>query len=318
MEMRPYKRPRQGFTLVELLTVIAIIAILAALLLPVFAAVREQSRQSGTLSNMQAVYVGARLFYEDEGHFPSTLFPYAEAAATPPATPNPSCPANRPAVPADVTGGSHVAVPMDEATGFFTENANCSQLNRGYLYREQVKDYNAFLCPDNLVKDKTMVTQVYYPLTVFPTPTLVTWQAGDPTDPTKSGDADLPYDSSVSYTSPRQPKLYYRMDSMDIGPMLNSDGTQRMINGVPAYELHYTPDWTHELGATADVNGSGQANVTQLKYRNPPANRTIITYVTDHVTTAKSSSVLILLDSGTARKMDYQAALQQLPLNYQP
>lgn len=45
------RRQRAAFTLIELLVVIAIIAILAAILFPVFAQAREKARQSSCLSN---------------------------------------------------------------------------------------------------------------------------------------------------------------------------------------------------------------------------------------------------------------------------
>jgi prepilin-type N-terminal cleavage/methylation domain-containing protein len=44
---------RRGFKLIELLVVIAIIAILAAILFPVFAKAREKARRASCLSNLR-------------------------------------------------------------------------------------------------------------------------------------------------------------------------------------------------------------------------------------------------------------------------
>jgi prepilin-type N-terminal cleavage/methylation domain-containing protein len=44
-----------AFTLIELLVVIAVIAILAAILFPVFAQTREKAHQAGCLSNQKQI-----------------------------------------------------------------------------------------------------------------------------------------------------------------------------------------------------------------------------------------------------------------------
>jgi len=56
---------RKGFTLVELLIVVAILAILAALLFPVFAQAREAARRTRCLSNLRQVGMAFALYVVD-------------------------------------------------------------------------------------------------------------------------------------------------------------------------------------------------------------------------------------------------------------
>jgi prepilin-type N-terminal cleavage/methylation domain-containing protein/prepilin-type processing-associated H-X9-DG protein len=70
---RPYKasryaatrRSQSAFTLIELLVVIAIIAILAAILFPVFGRARENARRSSCQSNLKQITLGIKQYTQD-------------------------------------------------------------------------------------------------------------------------------------------------------------------------------------------------------------------------------------------------------------
>lgn len=62
---------KQAFTLIELLVVIAIIALLAAILFPVFGRARENARKSSCLSNLKQLGLGFAQYTQDyDGLFP--------------------------------------------------------------------------------------------------------------------------------------------------------------------------------------------------------------------------------------------------------
>jgi len=63
----------RAFTIIELLIVIAIISILAAILFPVFAQVREKARQTSCASNLKQIGLAALMYDQD---YDDTVVPY--------------------------------------------------------------------------------------------------------------------------------------------------------------------------------------------------------------------------------------------------
>jgi prepilin-type N-terminal cleavage/methylation domain-containing protein/prepilin-type processing-associated H-X9-DG protein len=71
--MSMFSNRRSAFTLIELLVVIAIIAILAAILFPVFAQARESARSTSCLSNTKQIALGQLMYSQD---YDETIIPW--------------------------------------------------------------------------------------------------------------------------------------------------------------------------------------------------------------------------------------------------
>ena len=78
----PYTAPREaerGFTLIELMIVVAIIAILAGILIPNFVNARSQAQTAACESNLRAIATALELYYAD-----NQVYPTASGAAVQP------------------------------------------------------------------------------------------------------------------------------------------------------------------------------------------------------------------------------------------
>ncbi len=124
---------KRGFSLIELLTVIGIIALLAAILMPVFSRAREQARQTACISNLHDMYVAASQYRQDYEDYPPVLLGLPE---------NPD--------------GSYWqqgnAAPVD-----------AGRIRRGFLYPAYVRNIEKFHCPDNTTTDQRAIVNAVFP-----------------------------------------------------------------------------------------------------------------------------------------------------------
>ena len=144
--MKQFRSPsRSAFTLIELLVVIAIIAILAAILFPVFARARENARRSSCSSNLKQIGLGIIQYTQDyDEKLPMRVYgggtPLSLAMSwrrtTLPYTKSTqlfTCPSNRTAqaggIAEDSRAAQLAALPADQQTQIFRTSYACNGQN---------------------------------------------------------------------------------------------------------------------------------------------------------------------------------------------
>ncbi len=105
-------RRRNGFTVIELLTVIAIIGVLAAFLFPVIASSKDNAKKTQCISNMHQIWTGLKAFQQNEGRYPDFI-----------------------------AGPGTDMMDMKEVSGVTPDRGACS------IYPEYVKAVQVLVCP---------------------------------------------------------------------------------------------------------------------------------------------------------------------------
>lgn len=132
----------RGFSLVELLTVIAIIAILAAVIFPVMGVVKERAKQNNCMANLHQIAQGVAMFKTDNRRYPVTLVGAVDDQGR------------------FSTNGSYSGTPVDFG----------SAKNDAHLFSEYVPSVKAFHCPSSNIVDTKATVSV--PLTAYGTDTI--------------------------------------------------------------------------------------------------------------------------------------------------
>jgi len=118
----------RAFTLIELLVVIAIIAILAAILFPVFARAREKARQTACLSNMKQIGTASQMYVQDYDQ----AYPDSRVAGTF-------------ALDGQYKGAAHLC---DWADRIYANDGN-TVAGVGATYAPYIKNIQVFRCPSD-------------------------------------------------------------------------------------------------------------------------------------------------------------------------
>jgi prepilin-type N-terminal cleavage/methylation domain-containing protein len=266
----------KGFTLVELLTVIAIIAILAAIIFPVAGTVRENARRSRCSSNLSQIFVALESYKQDFNAYPPVLGAYAVDANGVP------------------TCNQNAAVPFDAP--------NVPRPLGNYLKNNEI-----FLCPNNPVDDKRLITSAVYPV----------------------GHALAGQNVRLDPINPSSPVVcFYRYDSYDIGR--RPDGS---------YELHYTLFWANQALNQEENRRSGNLanygagyfdnpvgpkstdNPRQLGYRRPDPTA-VVTWCSYHRSyrggqPERAKNDLVLFLNGSVKSVD-STEMFQAPYHMRP
>lgn len=82
-------KKNSGFSLIELLTVIAIMAMLAAIVFPIFGSIKRQTKESQCISNLHAIWSAVRQYRLDEGKCPEQMLTVADSKTDKDADGNP-------------------------------------------------------------------------------------------------------------------------------------------------------------------------------------------------------------------------------------
>jgi len=299
----------QAFTLIELLVVIAIIAILTAILLPVFASVREGSRQGVAVSNMKDIQQKMEQFKLDNHKYPDVLFGYA--------------------IPGGYTDNTtNIGNALAKAQAYDTKNGTRqAQLAFPGLYPAYIKDPEVFTDPNSPTTNGSANQLVSDAAgKAVPLATYIVTPCSAANDNVLRGDTaslcNTPQYESGS--TPLTQRYFYARDAYDSSPIVTG-GNQISTTFLPRYQT--VREGTACSGQTTGANTPAGCDPSivlnnpatpkvdadyrrQLRWQNPPAD-TIVTLTPYH--TQNADKVLVMFASGTVKKVKAEDFLNPNP-----
>lgn len=286
----------QAFTLIELLTVIAIIAILSGIIVPVYSRVKDNSYRSGDISHMNQLRTSLALYREDQGAYPPALLGYVTLYSSGPQLGN--------VIPADKIHGFLYPKREGSLDTFrpaylrigpnITTNAVFPEATAAAVGSDPIADLNG----DGAITalDDTLGARQAF----GPGDGSVCW------DPAVNAIAAGSRCGGVAVSDPNDPRarLFYAISGYDVAKVPVAGGSER-------YELRYTRFWSNfAIGDGPGFGaGSGADDPRQLGYSNPPDD-TVVTwnsYFREYDSPGVAKPIrrdIILFLNGSARPWD--------------
>ncbi|RYG36081.1 type II secretion system protein [bacterium] len=236
------KTRQNGFTIIELLTVIAIIAILSAIAFPVFARAKDSAFRSSDISKMNALRNALQLYKADQGAYPPALLGYATGYSN-------FTPSDADIIPANQVVGALVPRRLD---GVDALKPSLVRANLNVLEKE----FTTAVWPKKFVDTPNGETAATRYIQRFDT-------------------GQGPNGGLVSrcVNGDMVPNYYYRLSGFDSSTVRTAGGDRN--------ELRYTLFWTgYSVPAVCndpDATGSGSDSPRQLGYTDPP-DSTVVTW----------------------------------------
>lgn len=269
-----------AFTMIELLTVIAIIAILAAILFPVYSRVKDSAYRSSDMSNMNAIRTALQLYRTDQGAYPPQLLGYVTL----------------------YNNGTGPIVPVNQLVGaLYPKRIESIDTFRPANLRGQDQQYTAVTTPGTVTNGVVWPTGNYAGVSVASCAGTVNPQCALQAYGPADGYVSLDANGNVGVTG--TPVDYYAVSGYDtalvkVPTSVNAAGQER--------ELRYALFWSaYGLGS-----GSAADATNQLGYTDPPET-TVITwdsyfrdYNSDNSVTGGEKREIVLFLGGSARMFD--------------
>jgi prepilin-type N-terminal cleavage/methylation domain-containing protein len=175
---------RRAFSMVEVLTVIAIIGILAAIIFPVFFKAKVAAKRGADTSNMKSIWQALSLYHQDQGGYPPMLLQVAE---------------------------------YNGAT-----LSRLNEIRRGFLFRKWVKDLNVFSSAGIRAEKLDRTTPACWPNRdpSVPASQPSQYQFGGPANTVTYAHLGI-NPAALNGQAVNSPAEFYAFDNYDIAPSVN-------------------------------------------------------------------------------------------------